>query len=115
MPWRTASSSSTLKVFRSLATFRPLALRICTARPEKPHIGNWAVPFMNSTTGLDLTRVSMRSWVEDMAMNRAVEAAAPRKPALYGIEGRSSARQGLWATTAGAAVVAGQIEAVLHL
>src|SRR5438874_12776979 len=33
----------------------PHAFRIWMARPEKPHCGNWAVPFMNSTTGVLVT------------------------------------------------------------
>ena len=33
----------------------PAFLRIWMALPEKPHCGNWAVPFMNSTTGCSLT------------------------------------------------------------
>src|SRR5215470_2293205 len=33
--------------------------RICTTWPEKPHIGNCGVPFMNSTTSFDLTSLSM--------------------------------------------------------
>src|SRR6516164_11233175 len=32
---------------------------ICTTCPEKPHIGNCGVPFMNSTTSLLLTSFSM--------------------------------------------------------
>ena len=52
MPWRISSSSSTFTVVRS---FTPQAFSTCMARPEKPHIGNWAVPFMNSTTRLPLT------------------------------------------------------------
>ena len=54
MPWRISSSSSTLTVVRSST---PQAFRIWTARPEKPHIGNCAVPFMNSTTRLALDEV----------------------------------------------------------
>ena len=46
-----------------MPSFTPQAFRIWIARPEKPHIGNCAVPFMNSTTGLPFTRVSMRCWV----------------------------------------------------
>jgi hypothetical protein len=41
----------------------PQALRIWIARPEKPHIGKLALPFMNKTTSLDFTRLSMRCWV----------------------------------------------------
>src|SRR5690606_31522277 len=58
MPWRTSSSSSTLTV-TSLVT--PDALSTWMARPEKPHCGNWAVPFMNSTTGLEVTVSRMKS------------------------------------------------------
>src|ERR1700752_2560078 len=63
MPWRTSASSSTLTV----AMFStPQAFRIWMARPEKPHCGNWAVPFMNSTTGalLTVSRIQFcTSWV----------------------------------------------------
>src|SRR5450830_493603 len=52
MPWRTSGSSRTLIVTK-LCT--PQAFKTCTARPEKPHCGNWAVPFMNSTTGVFVT------------------------------------------------------------
>src|SRR5690606_19597478 len=52
MPWRTSGSSSTLTV-AMLST--PQAFRIWMARPEKPHCGNCAVPFMNSTTGVLVT------------------------------------------------------------
>src|SRR5574337_735645 len=57
MPWRTSSSSRTLTVFRSLT---PQACSTWIARPENPHIGYWAVPFMKSTTRSPLTRSSMR-------------------------------------------------------
>src|SRR5882724_80454 len=33
--------------------------RICTTWPENPHCGNCGVPFMNSTTSLDFTSLSM--------------------------------------------------------
>src|SRR5450830_984253 len=62
MPGRISGSSSTFTVFRLLGS-TPQALRIWTARPEKPHWGKLAVPFMNSSTGLFLTRSSMRCWV----------------------------------------------------
>ncbi|MOA66092.1 hypothetical protein D3C78_1927270 [compost metagenome] len=59
MPWRMPSSSSTLTVLSVLVS-TPTALRIWMARPEKPHIGKLALPFMKSTSSLDLTRSSMR-------------------------------------------------------
>ena len=49
---RTSSSSSTFTV---TMFFTPTAFRIWIARPENPHCGNWAVPFMNRTTGLSVT------------------------------------------------------------
>src|SRR5574337_850330 len=57
MPWRTSSSSRTLTVFRSVT---PQACSTWIARPENPHIGYWAVPFMKSTTRSPLTSSSMR-------------------------------------------------------
>src|SRR3954453_20244593 len=33
--------------------------RICTTWPENPHCGNCGVPFMNSTTSLPFTSLSM--------------------------------------------------------
>ena len=65
MPWRIASSSSTLTVVTVFGS-TPQALRICTARPEKPHMGNEALPFMNRTMSLPLTSWSMRAWVSGM-------------------------------------------------
>src|SRR6478752_10643225 len=65
MPWRTSASSSTLTVL-SVRVSTPTALRIWIARPEKPHIGKLALPFMKSTRSLLLTRSSMRCWVSDM-------------------------------------------------
>ena len=56
--WRTSSSSSTLTV---TMFFTPQAFRTCTVRPEKPHCGNWAVPFMKSTTGCSSTVFWMNS------------------------------------------------------
>src|ERR1700761_1663762 len=60
MPWRMPSSSSTLTVFTFSA---PEAFRTWMARPENPHIGNCAVPFMKRTTGLSSTICLMRSCV----------------------------------------------------
>src|SRR5688500_19480934 len=60
MPWRISASARTLTVCSSCT---PQALRTCTARAEKPHCGNCGVPFMNSTTGCDVTCCLMRSWV----------------------------------------------------
>src|SRR5256885_1258423 len=55
-------SSSTLTVEMSLVS-TPQALRIWMARPEKPHMGKLALPFMNSRMLLLLTSWSMRCWV----------------------------------------------------
>src|SRR3990167_8508273 len=66
MPWRISSSSSTLTVFTVLGS-TPQALRIWIARPEKPHMGKLALPFMNSTMSLDLTSWSIRVWASLMA------------------------------------------------
>src|SRR5574343_1043859 len=65
MPWRISASSSTFTVLRVLVS-TPQALRICTARPEKPHMGKLALPFMNSRMSLPLTSSSMRCWVSLM-------------------------------------------------
>jgi len=65
MPWRMPSSSRTLTVFTFFGS-TPLAFRIWIARPEKPHIGKLALPFMKRTTSLDLTSSSMRCWVSLM-------------------------------------------------
>jgi hypothetical protein len=59
MPWRISWSSSTLTVLSALVS-TPTALRIWIARPEKPHMGKLALPFMKSTMSLVLTRSSMR-------------------------------------------------------
>src|SRR5450830_2183095 len=67
MPARISSSSSTLMVFRVLGS-TPQAFKIWMARPEKPHWGKLALPFMNSTTSLDFTSSSMRFWVSLMSI-----------------------------------------------
>ena len=59
MPWRISASSSTLMVVRVLVS-TPLALSSWMARPEKPHMGKLALPFMNNTMSLSLTNWSMR-------------------------------------------------------
>jgi hypothetical protein len=33
------------------------------ARPEKPHMGNWALPFMNNTIGFSVTVL----WINSLA------------------------------------------------
>ena len=40
----------------------PHAPRICVAEAEKPHMGMRGEPFMNSTTGLEVTVWRMVSW-----------------------------------------------------
>src|SRR5690606_3024915 len=60
------SSSSTLTVV-SVRGSTPQALRIWIARPEKPHMGKLALPFMKSTMSWDLTSWSMRVWVSLMS------------------------------------------------
>src|SRR3954468_4967440 len=65
MPWRISSSSSTFTVFSCFGS-TPQALRIWIARPEKPHMGKLALPFMNNSTSLFFTRSSMRVWASLM-------------------------------------------------
>src|SRR5262245_2571192 len=55
MPFRMSSDSSTLMPLYAT----PRWSRICTTWPEKPHIGNCGVPFMNSTTSFAFTSLSM--------------------------------------------------------
>src|SRR3546814_9876881 len=55
---RISGSSSTLTVCSSPT---PAALSACTVRLEKPHIGNWAVPFMKRTIGWPSTSDLVRS------------------------------------------------------
>src|SRR3546814_4912433 len=55
---RISGSSSTLTVCSSPT---PAALSACTVRLEKPHIGNWAVPFMKRTIGWPSTSDLIRS------------------------------------------------------
>jgi hypothetical protein len=40
------------------------------ARPEKPHMGKLALPFMNKVMSLFLTRSAMRCWVSLMVAPR---------------------------------------------
>src|SRR5206468_10369344 len=56
MPERTSGSWSTSKV----SYLAPSRSRMATARLEKPHCGNSAVPFMNKTMSLLFTSSSMR-------------------------------------------------------
>src|ERR1700712_4108666 len=88
MPWRMPSSSRTLTV-TGWAT--PQALSTGMARPEKPHIGNWAVPFMKSTTLLFLTRLSMRCWTSFM-VGEAGGAGRSGIPRLYAKREAAAAR-----------------------
>src|SRR3989344_5779626 len=67
MPWRISSSSSTLTVTTLLGS-TPQALGIWIARPEKPHMGKLALPFMESGMSLDLVGVWMRCWVSLMGI-----------------------------------------------
>src|SRR5256885_16879407 len=60
MPWRIASSASTLTEKKRST---PHACSICTAALEKPHCGNCGVPFMYSTTGCVVTCSRIVSWV----------------------------------------------------
>src|SRR5690242_21649686 len=63
MPWRSASSCSTLYD----AKFdTPQRLRISAAVAEKPHCGNCGVPFMYSTTRLSATCFLIVSWISLM-------------------------------------------------
>ena len=57
-------------------------LSLYDARPEKPHCGNWAVPFMNNTTLLFLTRSSIRCWTSDMVLLFVMTGRAPTAPNL---------------------------------
>src|SRR6266478_585725 len=74
MPWRSSSESSTLRPLYGT----PRWSRICTTWPEKPHIGNCGVPFMNSTTSLAFTSLSMNCSMP-MADLRSVLAPAPTR------------------------------------
>src|SRR5690606_18910529 len=49
----------------------PAALSACTARLEKPHIGNCGVPFMKRTTGWPSISARMRSSTDDMVATPA--------------------------------------------
>src|SRR3954466_2022260 len=98
MPWRMASSSSTLTVL-SVRGSTPTALRIWIARPENPHIGKLALPFMKSTRSLVLTRSSMRCWASDMG--------TPEKWAWGRLFHRAP-------DPAGTALDAGKVVAALH-
>src|SRR4030081_3699791 len=44
--------------------------KICTTWPEKPHCGNCGVPFMNSTTSLFFTSLSMNCSIAMMSSLR---------------------------------------------
>src|SRR5438552_11742071 len=55
--------------------------RICTIWPENPHIGACGVPFMNNTTSLPLTSLSMNC---SMLMGCPVCAAAALRAAFSG-------------------------------
>ena len=108
MPWRMASSSSTFTVTTLLGS-TPQAFRIWMARPEKPHIGKLALPFMNSRMSLDLTRASMRCWVSLMGYSlkkrRTKNAVSPRWGGLFHCR----------PLPAGTARDAGKVIAALHL
>src|ERR1700754_4771001 len=58
MPWRISGSCRTSTV----SYLAPSRSRIAMARLEKPHCGNRAVPFMNSTMSFELTMSAMRDW-----------------------------------------------------
>src|ERR1700719_3969291 len=60
MPPRRSSFSSTLRPLYGT----PRWSRICTTWPEKPHIGNCGVPFMNSTTSLPFSSLSMNCSID---------------------------------------------------
>src|SRR4051812_19497921 len=56
MPWRISGSCRTSTV----SYLVPSRSRIAIERLEKPHCGNKAVPFMNSTISLELTMSAIR-------------------------------------------------------
>src|SRR6478735_10282161 len=58
MPWRISGSARTSTVSNGV----PRWSRMVTARLEKPHCGNKAVPFMNSTMSLLFTSSAIRLW-----------------------------------------------------
>src|SRR5437763_2217171 len=64
MPFRSSSFSSTLRPLYGT----PRWSRICTTWAENPHIGNCGLPFMNSTTSLLFTSLSM-NWLMAMAFS----------------------------------------------
>src|SRR5215475_1432122 len=55
MPLRSSADSRTFSPLYGTPTWS----RICTTWPENPHCGNCGVPFMNSTTSLPLTSLSI--------------------------------------------------------
>src|SRR5215210_1772595 len=55
MPCRRSSDSNTFSPLYGT----PRWSKICTTWPENPHIGNCGVPFMNSTTSLLFSSLSM--------------------------------------------------------
>src|SRR5665647_3466362 len=90
MPSRSSAFSSTLRPLY----VTPRWSRICTTCPEKPHCGNCGVPFMNSTTSLDFTSLSINcsmlifasSWGSaplQMAFRAGVSRSCPLLPYMY--------------------------------
>src|SRR6266542_1917136 len=89
MPWRIASSASTLT---EKNRFTPHPCSICTAALEKPHCGNCGVPFMYSTTGCVVTCSRIVSW---MLMAGSLWLIVPIVAELR-VEGRISTRSPTW-------------------
>src|SRR5690606_5024693 len=67
---RTSGSSSTLMVCRR-AMSAPASRSAATVRLEKPHIGNWGVPFMKRTMGWP----AMSAWMRSMMAMSAPDVA----------------------------------------
>src|SRR5687768_4090069 len=65
MPLRISESWRTSTV----SNFAPRWSRIATARLEKPHCGNNAVPFMNRTTSAELAISPMRALVSVIGLS----------------------------------------------
>src|SRR5215467_3604950 len=95
MPFRMSSDSSTLMPLYAT----PRWSRIWTTWPENPHIGNCGVPFMNSTTSLPLTSLSMNCSMAIASLMFGRPAHAPRRTRVICSVAAPPA-QGVWRTPA---------------
>lgn len=69
-PCLRASSSKTLNA-ENLAGSTPCSPRICMLARENPHCGVSGVPFMNNTTGVDATALSIAARVSSLRKRAA--------------------------------------------